>query len=111
MDNTEGPVYYMPHHAVIREERTTKTRVVFDASAHARGHASLNESLNSGPNLNADLVGLLLKFRTHRIALVADIETAFLQIAIHKCDRDAPHYFWFERVPVQNEPLPRVTEW
>ncbi|XP_064479197.1 uncharacterized protein LOC135392413 [Ornithodoros turicata] len=30
-----GHVYYMPHHAMIREDRmTTKIRIVFDASSH-----------------------------------------------------------------------------
>lgn len=77
MNNTEGPVCYLPHPAVVREERFTKIRVVFDAAAQARGYASLNKSLYSSPNVNADFVGFLLKFCTHRIALVADIEKVF----------------------------------
>ncbi|KAG5866658.1 hypothetical protein JTB14_018603 [Gonioctena quinquepunctata] len=40
-------LYFMPHRPVYREDKTTtKLRVVFDASAHAPGFASLNELLN-----------------------------------------------------------------
>ncbi|KAM7303336.1 uncharacterized protein ISCGN_013297, partial [Ixodes scapularis] len=48
--------YYMPHQAVVRElSNTTKLRVVFDASSHAYEAKSLNQNLESGPNLTADL--------------------------------------------------------
>ncbi|XP_077564362.1 uncharacterized protein LOC144179800 [Haemaphysalis longicornis] len=46
-------VYYMPHQAVIRESR--KLRIVFDASSHHKNSKSLNENLETGPNLTADL--------------------------------------------------------
>ncbi|XP_077536014.1 uncharacterized protein LOC144148339 [Haemaphysalis longicornis] len=59
-----GRLYYMPHRAVIREDRsTTKVRIVFDASSHENGAKSLNENLEAGPNLNPDVVTLLLRFR------------------------------------------------
>lgn len=49
--------YYMPHHAVIREDRaTTKVRVVFDASSHTQQGMSLNNNLKAGPNLNEDML-------------------------------------------------------
>lgn len=83
----------MPHQLVIKESRTTKLRVAFDASSRSHRSKSLNDNLESGPNLNADLVGLLLNFRKHKIALVADIEKAFLQIVINKKDRDALRNF------------------
>lgn len=58
-----GPLYYMPHRAVIREDRsTTKVRIVFDASSHESGSKSLNDNLEAGPNLNPDVVTLLLRF-------------------------------------------------
>lgn len=52
--------YYMPHHAVLREDKvTTKLRVVFDASSHDTGFPSLNDCLLTGPNLNPDLLSIL----------------------------------------------------
>lgn len=33
----DNPIYYLPHHAIVREQRTTtKLRVVFDASVHEK---------------------------------------------------------------------------
>lgn len=59
---SDNPMYYLPHRTVITEERlTTKLKVVFDAS-HVFGCQSLNDCL-SGPNLNPDLLIILLKFR------------------------------------------------
>lgn len=106
------PVYYMPHHAVIRSESTTtKVRVVFDASSHGPEYTSLNEHLEKGPRLLADLTTLLIKFRLHPIALTADIEKAFLQICIREQDRDALRFLWFKQVPSDENPKPEVEEW
>ncbi|XP_077547597.1 uncharacterized protein LOC144159784 [Haemaphysalis longicornis] len=70
-----GRLYYMPHRAVIREDRsTTKVRIVFDASSHENGAKSLNENLEAGPNLNPDVVTLLLRFRRYKVAKTADVE-------------------------------------
>ena len=67
-------VHYMPHHAVVREDKaTTKLRIVYDASAKASG-PSLNDCIYTGPKFNQSILDIILRFRTHRIALVADIE-------------------------------------
>ncbi|XP_037529425.1 uncharacterized protein LOC119406767 [Rhipicephalus sanguineus] len=45
-------VYYMPHQAVIKKERTTtKIRIVFDASSSQNPGESLNDNLENGPTL------------------------------------------------------------
>ncbi|XP_064482768.1 uncharacterized protein LOC135395520 [Ornithodoros turicata] len=105
-------VYYMPHQAVIRESSTTtKLRVVFDASAHAPNTAPLNAYLEKGPKLNTELIPLLLRFRTERIALVADIAQAFLQVVVGEEDRDALRFLWYKETPTEEGPLPAPEVW
>ena len=40
-----------------------------------------------------DMVGLLLRFRTYSVVILADIEKAFLQVAIQEVDRDVTRFF------------------
>ena len=80
-DSIDKKMHYLPHHAVIRHDRdTTKVRVVYDASARSSG-PSLNDCLYTGPKFNQTIPDILLRFRTHRVALTADIEKAFLMIS------------------------------
>ena len=89
-----GLCYYMPHHPVVRmEKETTKVRVVYDASSKTRG-ASLNEALHQGPSLLPEIFKVLIRFRWHRIALIADIEKAFLNISVASEDRDFLRFLW-----------------
>ncbi|XP_065092267.1 uncharacterized protein LOC135713092 [Ochlerotatus camptorhynchus] len=68
-------VFYLPHHAVIKESSTTtKVRVVFDASARTDSGYSLNDVLLKGPAIQDDLLNLLIRFRKHEVALVGDVE-------------------------------------
>ena len=74
-------VYYLPHQAVIRKDAaTTKVRIVYDASSEeSKIGTSLNDCLHVGLSLNPLLYSILLTFRENRIALVGDIEKAFLK--------------------------------
>ena len=90
---TEG--YYLPHHAVIPEEATTtKTRVVFNASAAKKNEKSLNDTIDAGPSLLPDLVGLLIRFRELPAAVQADIRKAFFMIGVRKEDRRYLRFVW-----------------
>ena len=74
---TIGEVTYLPHRAVIRDDKkTTKIRIVFDASVKNKGR-SLNESLYKGPLLTPLLFYVFLRFRVPNIGLTADIEKAY----------------------------------
>lgn len=87
---TSDRVYYMPHHAVFRpDSSTTKTCVVFDASAKAPDCQSLNDALATGPHLKPDLLKTVLNFRCREIALTADIEKASLQTVVKQENQDA----------------------
>lgn len=91
----EGRVHYLPHQAVLTPQKnTTKLRIVFDASAHFKNCPSLNDALHRGPVLLPKLYGLLLRFRIGRVALISDVEKAFLQVRLHTVDRDATRCLW-----------------
>ncbi|GFW58301.1 integrase catalytic domain-containing protein [Trichonephila clavipes] len=88
LDKNINTGYFLPHHAVVREQKdSTKVRIVFDASSKGKGALSLNDCLESGPNLNPDLLKIILRFRLHKIAFCADIQRAFLEIEIVEEDR------------------------
>ena len=76
-----GQCHYIPHHPVIREDKNTKVRIVFDASAKSFG-PSLNGPSLKGPNLTPLIFDILVRFRTFTIALTSDIEKAFHQISV-----------------------------
>ena len=81
---------------------TTKLRVVYDASAKSDG-PSLNDCLHKGPKFNQLILDLLLRFRSYRIALTADVEKAFLMIAVNEQDRDVLRFIWVDDI-TKDEP-------
>ena len=72
--------HYLPHHPVIKSDRgTTKTRIVFDASAKSdKNEPLLNDIMYSGPCFLPLIEDILLRFRLGRIAVLADIQQASL---------------------------------
>ena len=88
---------YLPHHCLVKQEReTTKVRIVFDGSAKAKGENSLNDCLYEGINLFPSIIGILLRFRLYKYALIGDIEKAFLQIGLKVEDRNSVRFIWFD---------------
>ena len=105
--NTEvGEVHYLPHRAVVKEDRsTTKLRVVFDASARSSG-PSLNDCLYVGPSLTQNIFDIILRFRAHRYGFAADIEKAFHMVAVSERDRDVLRFLWIDDIENQT---PQIT--
>jgi len=92
--------HYIPHHAILTPEKeTTKIRIVYDASAKTKkSNLSLNECLHRGPVILEDLCGLIMRFRTKKIGMIADIEKAFLQVALQPKERDVTRFLWLKDV-------------
>ena len=89
--------HYLPHHPVVTPlKATTEVRIVYDASVKAsKGMKSLNECLYRGPITFPNMCGILLRFRVYLIAILADIEKAFLQIGVQEHDRDVTRFLWY----------------
>ena len=105
MVQSASKCHYLPHHAVIRTDKsTTKLRIVYDASAKTEG-PSLNDCLYAGPSFGQRILDILIRFRLHRIALIADIEKAFLMISIAEEDRDVLRFLWLDDI---KSDLPRI---
>ena len=96
----ETKIHYVPHQAVVRKDAVTaKVRFVYDASAKSHKSAvALNDCLEAGPSLNPLLFDILLRFREQRVAIVADIEKAFLNIEVHEKDRESLRFLWIDDV-------------
>ncbi|XP_073986124.1 uncharacterized protein [Rhodnius prolixus] len=90
--------HYLPHHMILKEtSATTKVRPVFDASAKDKNGVSLNECLERGPNMIELIPQIVIKFRKYAIAVIADIEKAFLQMSLYEKDRDFMRFLWWKR--------------
>ena len=104
-EKTQGVrLHYLPHHPVVRQDKdTTKLRIVYDASAKTREGPSLNSCLYTGPCLLPSTEDTLIRFRYHKIALLADVEKAFFMISVSPCDQDVLRFLWLDDI-LKNNP-------
>ena len=59
LETYKGPVHYIAHHEIVRPEKTTPIRIVFNSSASFQGH-QLNDYWMKGPDLLNSLFGVTL---------------------------------------------------
>ena len=91
---TDKRIYYLPHHAVVREDKaTSKVCIVYDTSARSTG-SSLNDDLHTGPSFGQYIFDILLRFRVHTVTLAGDIEKAFLMLEVDERYHDVLRYLW-----------------
>ncbi|XP_031635623.1 uncharacterized protein LOC116348696, partial [Contarinia nasturtii] len=104
--------FYLPHHAVIRNESTTtKLRVVFNASQATSNGISLNDQLAIGANHQNDILSILIHFRKFKYAFTADVEKMYRQILVNEDDRKFQKILWRESPdqPISEYQLKTVT--
>ena len=86
--------WYLPHFAILKYDRaTTKTRVVFDASARCN-NISLNYMIHEGPRLQRELFDVLLHFRRYPVAIACDISEMYLRIRLYPEDKSCHRFLW-----------------
>ena len=95
-------VWYILNHGVGHQQKG-KLSVVFYCGATYMGQ-SLNSRLLQVPDLTNNLTGVLLRFRQHPVAVIADIETMYYQVRVPKTDRDLMRFLRWQNGNV-NLPL------
>ncbi len=68
--------WYLPLFGVYHPRKPDKIRGVFNSSVEFQG-LSLNSVLLSGPNFTNNLIGVLLRFRREKIAVMSDVQQMF----------------------------------
>lgn len=85
-----APHYYIPHHPA----GTKKFRVVFDASGKTTSGVTFNDAQLTGERLQPDLAITTLRFRTHKIALTADIRKMYRMVKVPEDQLDYQRILW-----------------
>ena len=78
-----------------KPHKPKKVGRVCNAAAKYQG-VDLNDKLLPGPDLLHSLIGVIFRFREHQIALSADIEPMFLQVAVPSDDSRCLRFLWRE---------------
>lgn len=87
--------FYLPHHAVLREDSTTtKLRVVFDASCKTPTGPSLNDALMVGPTVQEDIRSITMRSRKHQVMIVADVKMMYRQALVDPRDTSVQLIVW-----------------
>ncbi|GFR23294.1 integrase catalytic domain-containing protein [Trichonephila clavata] len=90
-----GLHYNIPHPAMIRSEsKTTKLRVVFDASCKSSNGNTLNDILLKGGIIPPDLFDILLRFRKYVVAFSSDVKKMFRQIKVQEHQQNIFRILW-----------------
>ena len=90
-----GRIWYLPHHAVVTEKKPDKVRIVLDCASKYQGK-SLNDRCLQGPDFNNKLLYVILRFRQHEYAIMADIESMYHQVKVSTEDKDALRFLCYD---------------
>ena len=72
--------FFLSHHGIISQDKEiAKLHVALHNSAKTANDVSLNDCLFKGPNQTPPIFDILLKFRFHQVALVADVKNLLIK--------------------------------
>ncbi|XP_038049672.1 uncharacterized protein LOC119723185 [Patiria miniata] len=103
IDASPGGTWYLPHHNVVNPNKPEKLRIVFDCAAEYAG-TSLNKNVMQGLDMTNKLIGVLVRFREQRVAVMGDIEAMFYQVKVTPSHRDVLRFLWWRDGDIANQP-------
>ncbi|XP_024118967.1 uncharacterized protein LOC112140289 [Oryzias melastigma] len=99
-DNEE--CWFLPTFGVYHSKKPNQIRVVFDSSSQYQG-ICLNDVLLTGPDLNNTLIGVLLRFRKEKVAVLADIQQMFYCFEVRESHRNFLRFLWYKENDINKE--------
>ncbi|GFT78884.1 integrase catalytic domain-containing protein [Trichonephila clavipes] len=110
-EKEECGMYFIPHLSVYRsDKKTSKLRVVFNASSATTNGYSLNSTIQWGVAQN-DLFSIMVRFRKHIFAFIADVQKMYRMIWINPDQRKLQRILWRANMdePIKTFELSTVT--
>ncbi|XP_025996077.2 uncharacterized protein LOC113005149 [Solenopsis invicta] len=93
-NESSDTAYYIPHHAVVKEDRgASKLRVVFDALCKTATGKSFNDLLIVGPIIQESLFEIV-RLRQYKYAMSGDIIQMYCQIKVRTVDLKIQRILW-----------------
>ena len=89
-----NPINYASHHAVLKESKSTKCRIVTNSSL-THNNTSLNAILAKGPNAISNLLHVMMRFRSKPFLVIADLSKAYNSIKTSELDAHMRRFLWF----------------
>ena len=89
------PSWVLPLHFAYQPHKPTKPRCCQDSRSTLQG-TCLNDNLLTGPDMLNSLLGIIFRFRLHKIVLSADIKGFFHQIYVDERDVLVNQFWWYE---------------
>ena len=77
--------WLLPEHGVMHPYKPGKLRCVSNTISKYRG-VCLSDMVHPGPDLLANLLGVLVRFRERKYPLTAEIEAMFMQVSVRPAD-------------------------
>lgn len=107
--NTERKLLKDPSHADVYCHEIHKLQQAgYVSNTFQHQGQSLNELLLPGPPLGPSLLGVLLRFREHAVAVSGDIKGMFHQIHLLPADKPVLRFIWRD---MQRDTEPDIYEW
>ena len=94
IENYNGPTFYISHHEVMKpQSESTPCRIVFNSSARF-GKYTLNDYWAKGPDIMNNQLGIMIRFREERVAIMGDLKKMYHSIKISEIDQHVHRFLW-----------------
>ena len=100
-ESAGNPTNYCSHHAVLKDSKSTKVRIVTNSSLAHNG-TSLNAILPKGPNSISNLLHVMLRFRSKPYVVIADLSKAYNSIKTSELDAHLRRFLWYRTEDLSN---------